>query len=1018
VERAYRERRVLIALGILLACCPCASALNPSLDINQYAHNAWTVRQAFFKGIITSIAQTPDGYLWLGTEFGLLRFDGVRNVPWQPPKGERLPGNFIRNLLAARDGSLWIGTDRGLARWKDGKLTHYPELAGQGVGPLLEDREGTVWAGGFVISTGRLCAIQSDRAQCYGEDGSLGRVVASLYEDSEGNLWAGATGGLWRWKPGPPKLYPMPDTPRALIKGDNGAILTSMAAGVELLIDGKAEAYPLPGVGRQFNPTHLLRDRDGGLWVGTPDRGLLHVHQGRTDRFERPDGLSGDLIYRLFEDREGNIWVATHDGLDRFRDFAIPTISEKQGLSNAWVGSVLAARDGSIWLGTLGGLNRWNNGQITIYGKRNSGLPDDALESLFQDDRGRIWVSTHRGVAYFENGQFIPVGGVPDGGVNSIVGDSAGGLWISHEMGGLFHLFARSVVERIPWATLGRKDYARALILDPSKGGLWLGFRNGGVAYFNDGQVRASYAAVDGVGEGIVNGLQADRDGTVWAATEGGLSRVKNGRVATLNSRNGLPCDTVTWVIEDDDHSFWLYTACGLVRTTRTELDAWASDSRHTIQVTVLGSSEGVRSRSITSGYSPGVAKSADGKLWFVASDGVSVIDPRNLHLNKLPPPVHIEQIIADRKLHWQNLSGAAASNLRLPALSRDLQIDYTALSFVAPEKVRFRVKLEGRDPDWKDAGNERKAFYNDLPPRHYRFRVIACNNSGVWNEAGDSLDFSIDPAYYQTTWFRASCVATFLALLWTLHLYRLHQIAERFNARLEGRVDERLRVARDLHDTLLQSFHGLMLRFQAAVNLLPGRAADARQVLEAAVDDAAKAITEARDAVQGMRSSTELTNELSKAVEVLGNSLAEQQRAANGDAPAFSVEVEGASRDLHPILRDEVYRMTGEAMRNAFHHARARRIEVEIRYDARELRVRVRDDGIGIDTSVLQEGRAGHYGLPGMRERAKSIGGQLEVWSEQGAGTELELTIPASVAYGSQAGRRFRLFKGNVGKN
>jgi len=340
------------------------------------------------------------------------------------------------------------------------------------------------------------------------------------------------------------------------------------------------------------------------------------------------------------------------------------------------------------------------------------------------------------------------------------------------------------------------------------------------------------------------------------------------------------------------------------------------------------------------------------------------------------------------------------------------VQIDYTALSFVAPEKIRFRAKLEGRDTDWKDAANERKAFYTDLPPRHCRFRVMATNNSGVWNEAGGSLDFSIDPAYYQTNWFRVSCAAAFLALLWALHQYRLHQIAEKFNARLEGRVDERLRVARELHDTLLQSFHGLLLNFQAVKNLLPGRVGEARQVLETTLDHAAQAITEARDAVQDLRSSAEITNELAKALEVLARDLAEQERAANGNAAACSVEVEGTSQELHPILRDEVYQITVEALRNAFRHARARQIEVEIRYDARQLRVRVRDDGAGIDASVLQEGRAGHFGLKGMRERARAIGGQLKVWSEYGVGTEVDLSIPASVAYGSRASRRFRVFK------
>jgi signal transduction histidine kinase/ligand-binding sensor domain-containing protein len=1004
------HRHAIPALAILLACCRFVFALDPSLDINQYAHTAWTVRDGFFKGFVNAIAQTPNGYLWLGTEFGLLRFDGVRSVPWEPPAGKHLPSGLIRSLLVARDGRLWIGTQEGLASWKDGTLAQYPELAGQRVNALVEDREGTIWAGSGDSATGRLCALQSGIVKCYGVDGSLGSSVDSVYEDSQGNLWAGGTTGLWRWKPGPPKLYPVPDPEyiQGLIDGDNGGLLIAKNGGIRQLIDGKGEAYPLPGAPRQ-SPTHLLRDRNGGLWIGTRDRGLVHVHQGKTDVFARSDGLSSDFIGGLFEDREGNIWVATSDGLDRFRDFAAATISVKQGLSNDLVWSVLAARDGSVWLGTVDGLNRWNDGRATIYRKGSGGLPGNVY-SLFQDEGGRIWVCTLSEVAWFDNGRFILLKDVPGGLVHSISGDRAGSLWISHDQG-LFHLLEGRVVERIPWARLGRKDAATILLSDVARGGLWIGFLRGGVEYFRDGQVRASYSSADGLGGGRVDGLQPDRDDALWAATEGGLSRVKNGRVATLTSKNGLPCDTVHWVVEDDDHSFWLYTACGLVRIPRTELDAWVTDPKRTIRAAVFDSSDGVRSRAGAAiSNSPRVAKSADGKLWFATLDGVSVIDPRHLPFNNLPPPVHIQQITADRKKY------ETSSSQRLPALTRDLEIEYTALSLVAPEKIRFRVKLEGRDPDWKDVGNERKAFYNDLPPRNYRFRVMASNNSGVWNEAGAAFDFSVAPAYYQTTWFQASCVVAFLGLLWGLHRYRLYQIAQQFNTQLEARVGERTRIARDLHDTLLQSFQGLLLRFQVVdESLPPGKA---KEELERALDLAALAITEGRDTVQGLRSSTVETNDLARAIGALGEELAGDEGDENDpNRVESSVVVEGTPRDLHPVLRDEVYRIAGEALRNAFRHAHARRIEVAIGYGERQFRLRVRDDGKGIDPEVLAgQARAGHFGLSGMRERAELIGGNLEVWSQRQSGTEVELNIPASIAYAvsssrsTAAGRRARL--------
>jgi signal transduction histidine kinase/ligand-binding sensor domain-containing protein len=710
------------------------------------------------------------------------------------------------------------------------------------------------------------------------------------------------------------------------------------------------------------------------------------VHQGRTDAFAPSDGFSGEFATSFFEDREGNVWGASAEGLDRFRDFAVPTISVKQGLSNATVVSVLAAGDGSVWVGTNNGLNKWKDGQVTVDRKGSAGLPGN-VHSLFEGEGGRIWASTASGVVYLKDGRFLPVHGVPGGTVYAIAGDGAGNLWISNQERGLVHLFGESV-EQIPWATFGHQDSASALSLDSVRGGLWLGFVSGGVVHFKDGQVRASYLA----GHGRVGGCQLDGDGTLWAASEGGLSRVKDGRVVTLSSKNGLPCDTVHWVMEDNDHSFWLYTACGLVRVARTELDAWAADPKRTIQTAVFDSSDGVRSQAQGAGFSPHVAKTADGKLWFAAPGGVSVVDPRRLPFNPLAPPVHIEQVRADRIIH------DADAGMRLPALTRDLEIDYTALSLVAPEKNRFRVKLEGWDRDWKDMGNERKAFYGNLPPRSYRFRVMASNNSGVWNEAGDSFDFSIDPAYYQTRWFQAACAAAFLALLWGIYRYRLHQIAREFNMRLDERVGERTRLARDLHDTLLQGFQGLMLRLQAINESLPE--GEIKDELGRTLDRGDQVVTESRKAVHDLRLSTVITNDLTRAVQTMGDELSSEGSAT------FELLVEGETRELHPIVRDEAYRITREALRNAFSHARARHIEAEIVYSEQVFRLRIRDDGEGIAPAILEEGRPGHYGLPGMRERAAEIGGKLDIWSGAGTGTEIDLSIAGSIAYGKRDSR------------
>jgi signal transduction histidine kinase/ligand-binding sensor domain-containing protein len=996
----------------LLACCGIASALNPSLDINQYAHTAWTPRDGLFKGVVSSIAQTADGYLWLGTEFGLLRFDGVRTAQLQPPAGQHLPSNRIRAVLAARDGRLWVGTWEGLASWKDGNLTNYPEFAGRIILTLFEDRAGTMWAaGGGASSPGKLCTIQNSVVKCYGEDGRFRGGVGTVYEDSGGTLWAGAEPeGLWRWKPGPPKLYPLPapgvNHTQALIES-GGALLIASLSGIRQLVDGKLELYPLPETARQFRSHVLFRSRDGGLWIGTSDQGLLHVHEGRADWFAQSDGLTGNYVQSIFEDREGNIWVSTLNGLDRFRDFAVPSISIKQGLSNDGVWSVLAGGDGSVWLGTRDGLNKWKDGQIAVFPPGSSGLPGNYVESLYQEQNaGRIVVFAGGRLGYFENGRFLPLPAVGKG-VHAITGDGSGGLWISQDQT-LVHLSGGSIVEQIPWASLQRKTPATTLLPDPVRGGLWLGSFLESLAYFKGGEIRASSVGTDGSGGGHINDLRLDRDGTLWAATDSGLSRVKDGHFATLTSKNGLPCDGIHWVAEDDDRSFWLYTECGLVRIRRPELDAWLTDSARTIRTAVFDGSDGVSSHSnAVSAYSPRVAKAADGKLWFVTGEGVGVIDPRHLSFNKLPPPVHIEQITADRK------TSEASSNLRLPPLVRDLEIDYTALSLVAPEKIRFRVMLEGRDRGWKDVGNERKAFYNDLPPRNYRFRVMASNDNGVWNEAGASFDFSIAPAYYQTRWFQVSCVAAFLGLLWGLYRLRLQQIAQGFNARMEERVGERTRIARELHDTLLQSFQGLMLRLQVVEDLLPeGRAKDE---LEQSLERADQAIAEGREAVHDLRSSATTTNDLAQAVRALGNELSGEEGAA------FRLVVEGTVRELHPIVRDEIYRIARESIRNAFSHARAHQIEAEITYGERLLRVRIRDDGQGIAPAIVEEGRPGHYGLPGMRERASQIGAKLSIWSGVRSGTEIELSIAGSIAYGGGSGgktgrSRLRFFRKAAG--
>ena len=1029
-----RGRRA-IALGLWLS-CRLALALNPALDVTQYAHTAWRARDGFAKGVINDIAQTPDGFLWLGTEFGLVRFDGVRPVSWHPPADQRLPSDEVLGLLAARDGTLWIGTRRGLASWSRGQLTLYPDFAGLSVRALAEDRDGAIWVGSRGnVRPGKLCQIRNAKVDCSPEISD----TMGLYEDTGGSLWVGTRKGVWHWKPGSREFFPASPAIngiQSMTDGGDGSLLFPLAGGVRRLRDGKVQmAYPMPDPMRELQSLRILRDRDGALWVGTSGGGILHIHEGTTDLFSQTEGLTGNRILALFEDREGTIWAATADGLDRFRELPITTYTVSEGLSNSPSGAVLAARDGAIWFGTLDGLNRWNNGQVTIYGGRNvpahagarqirdSGLPASSSESLFEDSRGRIWVGTLTGVGYFENDRYH-ASAAPGGYIHTITGDDAGNLWIANQDLGLFRILPDETVQQFPWSAFGHQDFAVRLAVDSRNGGLWLGFASGGIAWYRDGRVRASYSAANRLAEGPINYLTFDREGVLWAGADGGLSRLKDGRIATLSSRDGLPCDAVQWINGDDPQAVWLGMACGLVRVPRGDLDAWSAavdrqqpDARnsnavgtHAIQTAIFESTDGMMNSATAGGYNPHASMSPDGKLWFWNRNGVGMIDPRHLPTNPLAPPVQIELVKADRKA-CDLLSGAQDCS-RLPPHVRDLEIDYTALSLVAPEKVRFRYMLEGRDPDWVDAGNRRQAFYDDLPPRHYRFRVAASNNSGVWNETGASFDFSIAPAYYQTAWFLALCVAAFLSMLWTAYRLRLLYLTRQFNVRLEGRVSERMRIARELHDTLLQSFQGVLMKFATVKYMVATRPEEAAQMLDRAVEQARQAITEGRDAVQGLRSSTVLTNDLARAVASFGEDLAANQ--ARADCSGFRLHVEGISRDLPPLIREEVYRIACEALRNAFRHAEAKQIEVEIRYTPRQFHLRVLDDGKGIDPAVLSAGgRPGHHGLPGIRERAELSGGKLSVSSELDCGTEIDLTIPAAIAYLSSTPARGSMISG-----
>ena len=985
-------RRTIIALGMLASVSPFVLAVSPEAGLWHYAHRAWTPQNSALKSGVRAIAQTPDGYLWLGVDSGLIRFDGVRMVSWTPPANQKLPGTPT-HVVGARDGTLWIGTTGGLASLKNGRLTQHPALSGYFISNLLEDRDGTIWAAGAWGNQSRkptVCELRNGTDTCYGNDGAFGDGISSLFENADGSLWIATGTALWHWKPGPPTRYDEGPNLPGLKQGENSPGFAFRSAGkVRQFAGGRITDYPIPGAPSPLALVCLLHDRHGALWIGT-SRGLWYSNQGTTRLITHSDGLSSDPVSEMFEDREGTIWIGTSDGLDSFVETPFASLSIAEGLSNSSIRGVLAAHDGSIWIGTAGGLNRWKDGRMSVYrAQTDPGLPGNEIGTLFEDERGRIWVQAYPGVARFEAGSISPLPSVPGKTITAIASDHRGGVWLQLSDNpndyGLVHFVDGKVTEKVLWKDLGGSPGA-GLVVDPD-GGVWTGLFSGGIAHFRAGQIRTLQLSGQNTGSRRVFNLSRERDGALWVAAENGLSRIADGRVSTLATANGLPCNVVHWIIDDDVASYWLYTGCGLLRIARRELDAWAADPKRKIQLTLFDSADGIPPRGILLPWRPHVTKTPDGRIWFKNGIKVTVIDPSHIAVNTLPPPVHIEEITADDKTY------DTRPGLRLPPLVRNVTINYTALSFVGPEKVHFRYKLEDQDPDWREVVNDRKVQYSNLPPRKYRFRVIACNNTGVWNEKGDVAEFTIEPAYYQTGWFRASLAGLVFLVFAALYRYRLHRLAHEFNVRLEERVEERTRIARDLHDTLLQTFQGLMLRFQVVDELLP--AGKAKDELQSTLEFGDQAVAEARNAVHDLRSSATTTNDLANALRALGNEFVTEGTAT------FRLVVEGAAQDLHPIVRDEMYRIAREALRNAFAHGGANHIEAEIIYDKHLIQLRVRDDGRGMPPEVLEKGKAGHYGLSGMRERARAIGAKLTISSGQGAGTEIALSVPGPAVYG-----------------
>lgn len=997
VTKYIRIARDFVVLAILLATSAGRIlALDPTSHISQYGHSVWRVRDGYFGGAPEVIAQTTDGYIWVGTDTGLFKFDGVRFVPWKAPSGEELLSSQVDSLLSARDGSLWIGTESGLAHLINHRLILYQKNEGWAVEDIYEDRDGKIW---FMRirsddKTHSLCQVLDADVRCYGsKDGIDVFGTGPIAQDPSGDLWVGGDTTFVRWRPGAAKVYRPKALQsnegnlgvRALLPAADGSLWIGMAvrargAGLQHMLHGTLKPFLAPNLnGETLGVEALCADRQNSLWVATT-QGLYRIRGTEVDHYENTDGLSSNWVRGILEDREGNVWVATSRGIDMFRDLRVKSISHREGVFEGAVESVAASQDGNIWIGTYP-LQVIGPRGVSLFGP-SKGLPGNLTTSLFEDHAGRLWAGMINRLFVYEREGFREIT-KPDGSalgmVMSIAEDSEHNIWVESAgpPGTLVLIQGLKVRQQFPAPAM---PLARKIVAD-AQGGIWLGLTIGDLARYRDGQVNTfTFGHHPNT---RVRAIIAASDGSILGSTAFGIVGWKNGKQQILTVQNGLPCNTVNTLISDDAGNLWLNAECGLIVIPKREMQRWWEHPETKLSLRVFDILDGVEP-----GWAPfnASARTPDGRLWFTNSSVVQVIDPANIPENTLPPPVDISALVADRKAYLLD------SAIRLPPRTRDLEIDYTALSFVAPQKVRFRYMLEGRDAGWQEPGIRRQAFYNDLRPGAYRFHVTACNNDGVWNEDGAVLNFSILPAYYQTAWFRALCVAAFFLLLWFIYRMRVRQVARAMSTRFDERLSERTRIARDFHDTYLQTIQGSKLVADSALKQSPDFAR-MRGALEQLSVWLGRATEEGRAALSSLRTSATEKNDLAAAFQ-----RAIEECRINGSIEA-SFTVAGEVSEMHPIVRDEVYRIGYEAIRNACVHSQATNLRVELGY-ADDLILRVRDNGVGINPAIVDKGKQEHFGLRGMRERARRIMAKFTINTSPGSGTEITLIVPGSIIY------------------
>ena len=1012
LDSRTRKRRAFSAVhsASLLVLCLAASfggaayAIDPNRAMSQYLRERWGTEQGFPRGPVYAIAQSNDGYLWIGTQAGLVRFDGlsfrlVRDVPGLQH------GESVLGLMPDRDGNLWIGLDGAtLLRYRSGVFDR----------PVAETSLNSRVTAMTQSNQGELLISVMERGAMVYRRGAFGTIadasalprspVLSVAQTSDGSIWAGTRGaGLFRFQEGRTSSVTenLPDPKvNCLVSGANGELWVGTDGGIVRWNGNKLTAAGMQSL-NGIQVLAMARDRDGNIWAGTDSRGLLRLNERGVAPLDTVDDRLREAVTAVFEDREGNLWIGSNGRIERLRDSAFVTYSQPEG------------------------------------------LPTDGSNPIFVDSENRTWFPpVEGGLWWMKEGTHGHVSndGLDRDVVYSIAG-SNGELWLGRQRGGLTRL-------RTGQSPFNAQTYTKAdglaqdsvfSVYQTRDGSVWAGTLSGGVSRLSGGRF-VTYTTANGLLSNTVASILEGSDGTMWFATPGGLNALSKGRWQSYTSQDGLPSDNVYCLLEDSAGVLWIGTAAGLafrgskgiqgpggapawLREPILGLEEdrygslWLATSHRVLRVNrqrllqgtlregdlrEYGVADGLRGSEGVRRHRSVIGDSA-GRIWFSLNRGISVVDPGRLTRNAAPTIVHVQAISADGD------TVRLQDPVHVPGGRQRITFSFTGLNLSIPERVRFRYRLDGFDSDWSDPAATREAVYTNLAPRAYRFRVIANNTDGAWNSNEGASLLEVDPLFWQTWWFRAAAVLACAGSILAFFRLRMHQLTKRLSLRFEERLAERTRIAQELHDTLLQGFLSASMQVHVATDSLP-EDSGAKPTLTRALQLMRQVIEEGRNAVRGLRSSSSPSLDLEQAFSGVQAELVPKDKT--GEQIGFRIIVEGQQKPLHPLLRDDVYRVGREALINAFRHAHAKNIEVEVKYSPRQLRILVRDDGRGIDPQILKSGRDGHWGLSGMRERAEQMGARLRVYSSAAAGTEVELSVPGHIAFQDRPRRHLRWFR------